>query len=68
MSEHSITLTSDERDYLQSVLEYRLGVTRVEFRHTRMPEYRDVVQSEEQTIRDLLAKLGRSESPPEENG
>ena len=59
MSPHTLTLTDEERDYLVAWLKSELQGARVEYRHTRTAEYRDVVKDEEAMLRGLLAKLGQ---------
>jgi hypothetical protein len=57
MAELQMTLTSDERDFLQSLLEMMLKETRVEEHRTRTLSYREHVLHKEQLIDSLLHKL-----------
>jgi len=60
MAELQLTLTSEERDYLASLLEATLKETRVEEHRTRTPTYREHVVHREEVIVGLLSKLGKA--------
>jgi hypothetical protein len=60
MGELQLTLTSEERDYLGSLLEATLKETRVEEHRTRTLAYREHVVHREEVILALLRKLGKA--------
>jgi len=58
MAEFHLVLNEQEKEYLVRVLNSALGETRVEARHTHYsPDFRQQVLSEEELLRQLLAKL-----------
>jgi hypothetical protein len=56
-SEHTITLTAEQRTELLHLLEHTLGETRVEAHRTHTPDYRDGVLRKEAMLRELIQKL-----------
>ena len=58
MAELQLTLTAQEREYLQALLESVLKDTRVEEHRTRAPRYREYVLQQEDLIASLIGKLG----------
>jgi hypothetical protein len=63
MSERSLVLSDEERQYLFTHLKSVLEETRVESHHTRSSAYREQVRSEEALLRGLLVKLGGAAAP-----
>jgi hypothetical protein len=59
MAELQLTVTSEEREYLASLLEATLKETRIEEHRTRKPSYREHVVHREEVIQSLLSKLGK---------
>jgi hypothetical protein len=59
MSELQLTLTTQERDYLTSLLREILKEKLVEEHRTRTLSYRGFVVHEEETIKGLLRKMGQ---------
>ena len=59
MADTQLTLTTQERECLVSLLESALKQARVEEHRTRAPTYRERVLQEEQAIVSVLGKLGR---------
>jgi hypothetical protein len=59
MSELRLAITTDERQYLASLLETALKDARIEEHRTRTPSYREHVLHDEQLIIGLLNKLGQ---------
>lgn len=59
-AEIPLTLTRDERAYLERVLQNALGDTRVEAHRTHSPQFRERVLNEEELVRGLLSKLEKS--------
>jgi hypothetical protein len=59
MADLQLTLTTEERDFLGSLLETVLKDTRVEEHRTRTPSYREHIIHREEVIASLLNKLGR---------
>src|SRR5688572_15133610 len=57
IAESPLNLSSEEREYLVSLLEDSLKQTRVEEHRTRTPSYREHVVQQEGIIESLLAKL-----------
>jgi hypothetical protein len=57
MADLQITLTADERECLQGLLETILKDTRVEEHRTRAPSYRQHVVHQEELIASVLKKL-----------
>jgi DNA-directed RNA polymerase beta' subunit len=57
MSQVNLTVTTEERDYLQRVLQKALEEVRVEVHRTHTPDFRQQVLKEEELIRGLLAKV-----------
>jgi ribosome recycling factor len=57
MSDFTLKLTEEKRDYLRKVLQNELERTRVEYRHTATESFREVVRHEEQMIHELLESL-----------
>jgi hypothetical protein len=53
----TLTLTNEERTYLEQHLEDVLKETRVEEHRTRTPTYRESIVQREQLILSVLAKL-----------
>jgi hypothetical protein len=62
MTESSLTLTVEERDFLVSLLESTLKNARIEEHRTRTPTYREHVLHNEELISGLLKKLGQPEA------
>jgi hypothetical protein len=60
MTEVTITLTGDEREYLTTLLETVLKEKRVEEHRTRTPTFREDVLRQESFITSLLSKLGKT--------
>lgn len=60
MNESSLTLTTDEREFLVGLLEITLKNARIEEHRTRTPTYREHVLHNEEIISGLLKKLGQS--------
>ena len=59
MAESSLTLTTEEREFLVSLLEITLKKTLIEEHRTRGPTYREHVLHNEELIASLLEKLGQ---------
>jgi hypothetical protein len=59
MAEHQVTLTAEERQYLQELLDFMLKETRIEEHRTRTLSYREHVVNREKVIEALLNKLGQ---------
>ena len=59
MTESPLTLTTEERGFLVSLLESTLKNTRIEEHRTRTPTYREHVLQNEEMIVGLLKKLGQ---------
>ena len=57
MAEHQMTLSSEEHEFLRSLLEQVLKETRVEEHRTRKLSYREYVLHKEDLIIGLLNKL-----------
>ena len=57
IAESPLNLSSEEREYLLTLLEDSLKQTRVEEHRTRTPSYREHVVHQEELIESLLAKL-----------
>jgi hypothetical protein len=57
MAEHQLTLTAEERQYLQELLEITLKETQIEEHRTRKPTYRKEVLRREDLTQALLTKL-----------
>jgi hypothetical protein len=62
MAELQLTLTSEEREYLASLLEATLKETRIEEHRTRTPTYREHVVHREEVILSLLRKLSKPQA------
>jgi hypothetical protein len=63
MAEYRLTLSEQEKEYLERILKVALGETRVEARHTHYsPEFRQQVLGEEELVRQLLAKVQKPAS------
>jgi hypothetical protein len=60
----TLTLTNEERTYLEQHLEDVLKETRVEEHRTRTPTYRESIVQREQLILSVLAKL-KPPPPPD---
>jgi hypothetical protein len=60
MAEWQLTLTSEEQEYLVTLLTSVLKETRIEEHRTRAPSYREHVIHREDMIIDVLRKLGPS--------
>lgn len=63
----TLTLNSQEKAYLEGLLESDLAETRVEVRRTQALTYHDELHKRENLIRDLLEKL-RGDKPPDDVG
>jgi hypothetical protein len=59
MAESPLTLTTEEREFLVSLLEVTLKNTLIEEHRTRAPTYREHVLHNEELIASLLKKLGQ---------
>jgi len=59
MPDLQLKLTTEERQYLVSLLEMVLKEKRLEEHRTRTPSYREGVIQEETVIGSLLGKLGQ---------
>jgi hypothetical protein len=59
MTESTLTLSVEERDFLVGLLQNSLKNTRIEEHRTRTPSYREHVVHEEQLLIRLLQKLGQ---------
>jgi hypothetical protein len=57
MAEIDLKLTDEQAAYLIRLLEATLGETRVEARHTRTNEFRELVRGEESLLRDVIGRL-----------
>ncbi len=57
MAESTLTLTSEERQFLAELLELVLKDTQVEEHRTRTPSYRDHILQREGLIASLLGKI-----------
>jgi len=57
MAEIDLKLTDEQAEYLVRLLEATLGETRVETRHTRTSEFRELVRGEESLLRDVIERL-----------
>jgi len=57
MSQVNLTVTAEERDYLQRILQNALEEVRVEVHRTHTPDFRQRVMKEEELVRGLLAKV-----------
>lgn len=57
MAEIDVKLTDEQAGYLIRLLEATLGETRVEARHTRTSEFRELVRGEESLLRDVIGRL-----------
>jgi hypothetical protein len=57
MAEQQVTLTAEERQCLQELLEETLKDVRVEEHRTRTPSYRNLVLQREKLIQAVLTKL-----------
>ena len=57
MAEHQMTLSSEEHEFLRSLMEQVLKETRVEEHRTRKLSYREYVLHKEDLIIGLLNKL-----------
>jgi hypothetical protein len=64
MSELSLTLSFEERQFLVGLLEVVMKDTKVEEHRTRILSYRDHILHREQLIASLLHKLGREQAEP----
>jgi phenylalanyl-tRNA synthetase beta subunit len=62
MAEMQMTVTAEEKQFLESFLEATLKDKRVEEHRTRTPSYRKDVLHEEDVIVALLAKLRKLSS------
>lgn len=60
MAEPQITLTTEERQFLMTLLEGMLKDTRVEEHRTRTLNYREHIVHREEVITSLLNKLGQA--------
>jgi hypothetical protein len=57
MPELQVTLTDEERRYLQQLLERTLKDAQIEEHRTRTPSYREYVLHEEALANSVLAKV-----------
>lgn len=57
MTEFKLTLSEEERKYLEDLLEVTLKETRVEEHRTRAPSYREHILKNEELIVSLQQKL-----------
>jgi hypothetical protein len=57
MTEHLVTLTAEEYEFLRGLLEVALKDTRVEEHRTRTLTYREHILHRENLIEELLNKL-----------
>lgn len=62
MSDLKLTLSREQSDFLRVVLQKELEKTRVEYRHTDTPSYREVVKDEEQLLRGILQALADAQA------
>ncbi len=62
MSEYTLKLTPEQRDYLENKLQNDLEKTRVEYRHTATESFRKVVKHEEELIQELLNSLSQDQA------
>jgi len=62
MAELQLTLSAEERECLVGLLETTLKNTRVEEHRTRTPSYREFVVHNEELIKAVLSKLGKTPS------
>jgi hypothetical protein len=60
MAESSLTLTTEERQFLVGLLELVLKDTQIEEHRTRTPSYRDHILQRENLINGLLGKVRQS--------
>ena len=60
MPDQQLTLTSQECEVLVGLLESALKKTLVEEHRTRAPAYREQVTQQEDAIKSVLAKLGKT--------
>jgi hypothetical protein len=60
MNDTTMTITQEERDFLAEHLGSMLKKKLVEEHRTRTPTYRTFVVQEEDIIKSLLSKLGKS--------
>ena len=60
MTDTSILLTTEERQYLLNMVQNALGESRVEAHRTHTPQFRERVLAEETLLRQLLTKLEES--------
>jgi hypothetical protein len=60
MADMTLTLTQEEREFLAERLGMMLKEKMVEEHRTRTPSYRSFVVQEEDIIKSLLGKLGKS--------
>lgn len=58
MSDVSLTLTPEERDYLVRLLQHTLKERQIEEHRTKTPLFREHVIHEEELLSSILAKLG----------
>jgi hypothetical protein len=52
-----LELSSEERTILEKIVEQALSEMRVEVRRTTTPKYHDELRSEEERVKDLLARI-----------
>ena len=57
MTEHLVTLTAEEYEFLRGLLEVALKDTRIEEHRTRTLSYREHILHREELINHLLEKL-----------
>jgi hypothetical protein len=62
MPDFQLLLNDREKQYLEGLLKSALGDTRVEAHRTHTPDYRQQVLSEEDLVRQLLAKVQQAKS------
>jgi hypothetical protein len=60
MSDTTLTLNQDEREFLVGLLQNTLKTTRIEEHRTRTPSYREHVMHNEELLISMLQKLGQS--------
>jgi hypothetical protein len=62
MTEHKVTLTGDERKFLEDLLEITLKERQVEEHRTRTPTYREHILQQEELAQGILKKLKQAQS------
>jgi hypothetical protein len=63
MSDLVLKVTEEQHECLRRLVQRELEKTRVEYRHTDKPSFREVVKHEKRILTELLGKLLGSESP-----